>query len=231
MFTKVTNDLLRGVVSILQTPVVVVLLILIVVAVAMAGSFTMEYFTEHKKLKEKIPDLLNKLTEADLSDIADIVMDSEILRRQKAAVIRILEAEDMDPDSRDAFASQLLYDEGVHYRKNLRVPELVLRLGPMFGLLGTLIPLGPGLIALGQGNTEVLSQSLLIAFDTTAAGVIVSAFAFVVQYFRKSWYQTYAKDLESITDVVLDKMDERAEMMDEDAGRIEEKAGRIEEAE
>ena len=207
MFTKVTNDLLRGIVSVLQTPVVVVLLILIVVAVAMAGSFTMEYFTEHKKLKEKIPDLLKRLTEADLSEIPDIVMNSGILRRQKAAVIQILETQDMDPDSREAFAAQLIFDEGAHYWKYLKLPELVLRLGPMFGLLGTLIPLGPGLIALGQGDTEVLSQSLLIAFDTTAAGVIVSAFAFVVMYFRKSWYQRYARDLESITDIVLDKME------------------------
>ncbi len=208
MFTKVTNDLLRGVVSMLQTPVVVVLLILIVVAVAMAGSFTVEYFTEHRKLKEKIPDLLKKLTDADLSDAADIVMKSSLLKRQKEAIIRILESGDMDPDSRDAFASQLLFDEAAHYRRYLKVPELVLRLGPMFGLLGTLIPLGPGLIALGQGNTEVLSQSLLIAFDTTAAGVIVSAFAFVVQYFRKNWYQTYARDLESVVDIILDKMEE-----------------------
>lgn len=208
MFTEITNDLLRGVVSMLQTPVVVILLILIIVAAAMTGSFIVEYFTEHKKLTEKIPDLLKKLTETDLSDIPDMVMKSGLLKRQKAAIIRILEADGMDSEARDTFSSQLLYDETAHYRKYLKVPELVLRLGPMFGLLGTLIPLGPGLIALGQGDTQVLSQSLLIAFDTTAAGVIVSAFAFVVLYFRKNWYQTYARDLESITDIVLDKMDE-----------------------
>lgn len=39
----------------------------------------------------------------------------------------------------------------------------------MLGLLGTLIPLGPGIIALGQGDTQTLSTSLLTAFDTTIA--------------------------------------------------------------
>ena len=59
----------------------------------------------------------------------------------------------------------------------------------MFGLMGTLIPLGPGLIALGQGDTKTLSDSLLIAFDTTIAGLVAGAIAYVVSGIRKSWYE------------------------------------------
>lgn len=36
----------------------------------------------------------------------------------------------------------------------------VAKLGPMFGLLGTLIPLGPGIVALGRSDTAALSQSM-----------------------------------------------------------------------
>lgn len=54
---------------------------------------------------------------------------------------------------------------------------MIAKLGPMFGLLGTLIPLGPGIVALGQGDTVTLSESMNVAFDTTIAGVISAAVA------------------------------------------------------
>ena len=76
---------------------------------------------------------------------------------------------------------------------------------PMFGLLGTLIPLGPGLIALGQGDTKTLSASLLIAFDTTIAGLISGAVAFVITSIRKRWYDSYLVSMETLMEAILDK--------------------------
>lgn len=208
MLTNVTSDMLRVVVSALQTPVVVVLLFLMVVTVAMTGSFTIEFLTERRKLKEDIPKLIDKVNRDTLDEGVERIKKSAILTRQKNAIASLASEKDIGVDGREAYASQLLFEEGVYYKKYLRWPEIALRIGPMFGLLGTLIPLGPGLIALGQGKTDILSQSLLIAFDTTAAGVIVSAFAFVILHFRKSWYQEYAKGLESMMNVILDKMEQ-----------------------
>ena len=82
---------------------------------------------------------------------------------------------------------------------------MISKLGPMFGLLGTRGPLGPGLMALGQGDTQALSQSLLTAFDTTAAGVVIAAIALVIAQMRKQWYRRYSQALESMMEVILDK--------------------------
>ena len=79
----------------------------------------------------------------------------------------------------------------------------------MFGLLGTLIPLGPGLIALGQGDTKTLSESLLIAFDTTVAGLVSGAVAFVITAIRNRWYEKYMVGLETIMECILDVQDLR----------------------
>ena len=74
----------------------------------------------------------------------------------------------------------------------------------MFGLLGTLIPLGPGIIALGQGDTMTLSQSLMTAFDTTIAGLIVAAIAIVISTIRRCWYNNYISVLETVMDCVVE---------------------------
>ena len=61
-------------------------------------------------------------------------------------------------------------------------------------------------MALGEGNTALLSQSLLIAFDTTSAGVLIAAVALVIAQIRRQWYRNYAQVLESLMEVILDKM-------------------------
>jgi biopolymer transport protein ExbB/TolQ len=85
-----------------------------------------------------------------------------------------------------------------------------MKLGPMFGLLGTLIPLGPGIIALGRGDTYTLSSSLLTAFDTTIAGLIAAAVATVISTIRKRWYSRYVGLMEAVMECLLEAMEHEA---------------------
>ena len=57
-------------------------------------------------------------------------------------------------------------------RKRIERADMIARIAPMFGLMGTLIPLGPGLAALGQGNLTILTEAITIAFDTTVLGLL-----------------------------------------------------------
>jgi biopolymer transport protein ExbB/TolQ len=77
----------------------------------------------------------------------------------------------------------------------------------MFGLMGTLIPLGPGMIALGQGDTQTLADSLLIAFDTTVAGLAAAGVAFAISRLRKRWYEEYLSSLEALMESLLEVFD------------------------
>lgn len=70
--------------------------------------------------------------------------------------------------------------------------------------MGTLIPLGPGIIALGRGDTLTLSNSLMIAFDTTIAGLACAAVAVLVSTIRKHWYNNYMSVLETLMECVLE---------------------------
>lgn len=63
------------------------------------------------------------------------------------------------------------------------------RLGPMLGLAGTLIPLGPGLRQLHQGDLGGFGQQLAVAFATTVSGLFVCAVCFVISGVRSQWYE------------------------------------------
>lgn len=67
--------------------------------------------------------------------------------------------------------------------------DFLTRIAPMLGLMGTLIPLGPGLAALGEGELSILTTAMSVAFDTTVLGLLVGIIGFVAGRLRRRWYE------------------------------------------
>ncbi|MEN6293644.1 MAG: MotA/TolQ/ExbB proton channel family protein, partial [Methanobacterium sp.] len=75
------------------------------------------------------------------------------------------------------------------------------------GLMGTLIPLGPGLSALGTGDINSLAQALILAFNTTIAGLAAGSVGFIISRYRKKWYADDLSILDAIVDSTLEVLD------------------------
>lgn len=73
--------------------------------------------------------------------------------------------------------------------KRLERVDLLARSGPILGLMGTLIPLGPGLTSLSSGNIDILATALTVAFDTTVVGLLVGLIAYTLGRIRRRWYE------------------------------------------
>ena len=197
------SDVLRVYAAALQKPVIVVLVILVLGTVALLGWLVAEIFSERRHLKAKLPELLDQLHHENVL-VAPCIEQSGLLRRQKDILLEITRHPDFSDSMREAFAVRLVDHEQARYDKIVKFSELLARLGPMLGLLGTLIPLGPGIIALGQGDTYTLSTSLLTAFDTTITGLTVAAVATVISTVRRSWYKEYMSILEVMAQAILE---------------------------
>lgn len=77
--------------------------------------------------------------------------------------------------------------------------DLLARSGPILGLMGTLIPLGPGLTALGQGHIDILATALTVAFDTTVIGLLIGLIAYIIGRIRRRWYDNTWQALQQAT--------------------------------
>ena len=208
------SDILRAVAGSMETPVVVILILLMAAAVFMLGWLIAEALGERRKLTKALPELLDQLRACDSAEAMSAVIQSAgLLRRQKEALVELTKHPEFTPVMREALAAQLLEAEDAHFSRIVQLTELIARLGPIFGLLGTLIPLGPGIIALGQGDTFTLSESLLTAFDTTVAGLLAAALASVISAVRRRWYRRYGSDLETVAECLLEalKLEKEAE--------------------
>jgi biopolymer transport protein ExbB/TolQ len=201
--TQNLNGLLRSISSALRIPVILILLIMMAVTIVLIAMLITEFFTEHRHLNVSMPGIMDQMEEGS-TPLKECIEESGLLKRQKSALLELTKHSNLSDFTREALAVRLLEEEKGHYDTAVIISDLIVKLGPAFGLLGTLIPLGPGIIALGQGNTTILAQSLLTAFDTTIIGLACAAAATVVSTVRKRWYRNYYSVLETLMEAVLE---------------------------
>jgi biopolymer transport protein ExbB/TolQ len=88
---------------------------------------------------------------------------------------------------RDEHLRHIIDEVEIQGRKSLEASTTMTRLGPMFGLMGTLIPMGPALKGLAGGDLETMSANLQVAFSTTVVGVFIGGIGFLCRQVRQRW--------------------------------------------
>jgi biopolymer transport protein ExbB/TolQ len=86
--------------------------------------------------------------------------------------------------SRPNAIEHALADYELAIQRRLDRTRLLVRGGPALGLMGTLIPLAPGLAALGRGDVASLATNLRTAFGATVIGLLVGTVAFALTIVR-----------------------------------------------
>ena len=191
----------------LLAPVVIILVIFLVYAILSLGGFLNEWFTKKPLKSDALESLLQDVSKSTNPDELKAVIDSSALyKEQKDVLVIITNNYNLGPDARKAFASKLIEEEESNLLKLTSKTDILVRLGPIFGLLGTLIPLGPGLSALGTGDITTLAQSLTIAFDTTVTGLTIGAIGYVISKYRKQWYESDLTTTETVAEAILEKL-------------------------
>jgi biopolymer transport protein ExbB/TolQ len=85
---------------------------------------------------------------------------------------------------------------------NLSLSKVLTKMGPMLGLMGTLIPMGPALVGLASGDIASMAYNMQVAFATTVIGLVVSAIGFITQQARERWYVRDLSLLEYVAELV-----------------------------
>jgi biopolymer transport protein ExbB/TolQ len=205
LFIQYLAEILHRAAQILMVPVMLVLALLILFALFCLGSLIVEVFTERRHFRANIPQIINDIHDAPFDEVEGVVRQSQLLKPQKAALLMAVHNMGLREDELFALAKMEIAKVDDGYRRVQMRTEQVSKVAPMIGLMCTLIPLGPGIVALGQGDVNQLSMSLLIAFDGTVAGLVAAVVAMLVTAIRKRWYNHYLVALESLMTSVLDK--------------------------
>lgn len=191
----------------LTIPVLIILLVIVVISIIILGGAIAEYTSRKKVPVGTIRDLIYDINSAESVDALKGVIDNAALPgAQKKLLTEIASSQALDTASREALARKLVEYEEEKTLKTLEKTDIITRVGPTLGLMGTLIPMGPGLAALGAGDINTLASSLTVAFNTTIVGIGSGALCYVIGKIRSGWYERYLSDLDALTDAVLDYM-------------------------
>ena len=76
--------------------------------------------------------------------------------------------------------------------QRIEMARITSRVAPLLGLVATMIPMGPALKGLADGNLGDVSRGLMVAFSAVILALIAAAITFAIVSVRRRWF---AQDL------------------------------------
>jgi biopolymer transport protein ExbB/TolQ len=189
--TSAIDETLARIASALHVPVLVLALLALLACALEAGRFAAELLARRRDGRGALTALGRQMVfepvrAASLSPRAPSAASA-------AALLAIARAGDERTQVEDALA-----DFELAVQRRLDVTRILVRAGPALGLMGTLIPLAPGLAALGHGDLQTLAGDLRTAFAATTVGLLVGTVAFALTLLRTRLYGEDLAELERV---------------------------------
>ena len=176
----------------LLIPDIIVLLVLFVRALFMVGSFYNQYITKYKNERQLHP-ILNQLTPERMEEL-----QAALPEKDNSLYIKYLRAILARPAD-DTYADYMITNFENDAEKDVVTSKLLAKVGPVLGLIGTLIAMSPALTGLSQGDISKMASNMQVVFATTVVGLVVSLVGLVTLQFKQRWYAKEVNQLDYIT--------------------------------
>ncbi|MGB7969348.1 MAG: MotA/TolQ/ExbB proton channel family protein [Methanobacterium sp.] len=203
--SDIINSTLYVVSQSLLLPVIAVLLIMLVYVVIEGGGIISEYTIRRKTTFLEVESFITNISNnSSPAMIKDGLEDSELPKTHKEILEKIADSNALGVKSREVLARKLIEEEEIKAIKKIEKTDIIAKIAPAIGLMGTLIPMGPGLAALGAGDITTLSQNLMVAFDAAILGMASAAIAFTISRVRRRWYEDQISTLDAMAESLLE---------------------------
>ncbi|WP_440954274.1 MotA/TolQ/ExbB proton channel family protein [Methanosarcina sp. Mfa9] len=191
--------------SALLYPVILILLFLVLFSLILIGEFLSEYAKRHRdrdNLEVQCKGLRESCLNSNFSEAAGVLGS---IKQNYMVTSFSRDASKYLNDLNFPAIERLSEDYEIKMAKRLEQTKIVATISPMLGLMGTLIPLGPALIGLSQGDIATLANNLMIAFATTVVGLFAGSIGYVLTQVRRRWYWEDMSDIDYILDTIEEK--------------------------
>ncbi len=177
----------------LLVPVMVLLLLGFLYSLASIGSFY-GFYSDRRKYRREMAACIQTM---ETNGIQNIAFSEKI--HHHPTLTRLLDTTSSHNWS-PMRTSKAMGDFELIGEKQLEKLKALMRIGPMLGLMGTLIPMGPALVGLATGDIASMAMNMQVAFSTTVIGVFIGGTGFVIHSIRKRWFTEDFYQLQFIFD-------------------------------
>ena len=195
------TDILYWISSGLLVPVILILIFFFLRSLLLLGGFFSQYLTMRKSgilLQKEV----KQLTADNLYTLSDH------LPKGKLPVVTCI-SKMLENRNSPAKVTFLLDEYECLVERELETPKMFTKMGPMLGLMGTLIPMGPALVGLSSGDIASMAYNMQVAFATTVIGLFAGGIGFVVKAVKQRWYRREMGMLNYIADMLDENRDKQ----------------------
>ncbi|MEI3155131.1 MAG: MotA/TolQ/ExbB proton channel family protein [Odoribacter sp.] len=192
------SDIMFWISTGLLVPVVVLLIALFFRALLLVGSFFGQYMAI-RKTDKLIREQMEGLTPDNVNELSDK------LPMKSTSLLVIYMRRILDAQTSKAQVQRLLANFEIAADKDLATSKTLTKLGPILGLMGTLIPMGPALVGLSTGDIASMAYNMQVAFATTVIGLFAGAIGFLTQQVKQRWYLQDMTNLDFLAELLTEK--------------------------
>ncbi len=192
------SEILFWVANSLLIPDIIALLLLFIRSLLLVGSFYNHFITKQKNDK-----LLNNLIQ-DLSAEKVENLKSILPHKDNSLYIKYLRRL-LSREPSEAYSEYLISNFETEADKDLSISKILAKIGPVLGLIGTLIAMSPALVNLSSGDVSGMAYNMQIVFATTVIGLVVSMAGLITLQFKQRWYSQESNHLFYISQILIEK--------------------------
>ena len=89
--------------------------------------------------------------------------------------------------------------------KEVNLSRLLAKLGPVLGLIGTLISMSPALVGLSTGDISGMAYNMQVVFAATVVGLVISAVGLVTLQLKQRWFAQDVNNLDYVARILNQK--------------------------
>jgi len=192
------SEILFWVANSLLIPDIIALLLLFVRSLLLVGSFYNHFITKQKNDK-LLNDLIQNLAAEKVENLKSILP-----QKDNSLYIKYLRKL-LSREPSEAYSEYLISNFETEADKDLSVSKILAKIGPVLGLIGTLIAMSPALVNLSSGDVSGMAYNMQIVFATTVIGLVVSMAGLITLQFKQRWYSQESNHLFYISQILIEK--------------------------
>ena len=200
---ELISKTLFGIANSLLIPDIILLIVFFIRALVLLGS-TYNQFMVRRRNNRRLATVIKELQPSSIGSLRDL------LPEKHDGLFTEYLADILDHPADEAYTDYLITQYETEVAKDVNLSRLLTKLGPVLGLIGTLISMSPALVGLSTGDISGMAYNMQVVFSATVVGLVISAIGLFTQQLKTRWYAKDVNALEFVSRIEIERHEKEA---------------------
>ena len=200
---ELISKMLFGIANSLLIPDIILLIVFFIRALILLGS-TYNQFMVRRRNSRRLAMAIKQLQPRGIDDLRSLLPEKhESLFTEYLADI-------LAHPASEAYTDYVITQYETEVAKDVNLSRLLTKLGPVLGLIGTLISMSPALVGLSTGDISGMAYNMQVVFSATVVGLVISAVGLFTQQLKTRWYVKDVNNLDFVSRIYAESHEKEA---------------------